>query len=64
MTDRYDVISPRPRKDGQTFWLKIGMMIPSKEGNGFSLKLDALPLPDKDGNIWLKIAPPREEGRR
>ena len=63
MTDRYDVLTPRPGKE-KTYWLKIGMMVPSKDGAGFSLKLDALPLPDRDGNIWLKISPPREEDRR
>lgn len=57
---RYDIISARPGKDGKTHWVRIGAMFPAREGDGFAIKLDALPLPDKDGNVWLKAAPPRE----
>lgn len=59
MTTRYDIITPRPGKDGKTFWLKIGAMFPAKEGNGYTISLDALPLPDKDGKIWLKASEPK-----
>jgi hypothetical protein len=59
---RYDIITPRPGKDGRTFWLKISMMVPSNDGAGFSIKLDAMPLPNKDGEVWIKASEPRQRG--
>lgn len=63
MTQRYDVLSPRPKKDGGTYFMKIGAAFTSKDGEGFSISLDALPIPDKDGKVWLSMKPakPREE---
>ena len=61
MTQRFDVLSPRPGKDGKTYWLKIGAKFPAKDGNGWTVKLDALPLPDKEGNIWLSCKEPKEK---
>lgn len=67
MTNRYDIVSPRPNsKDGKTYWLKIGAMFPAKDGESFAIKLDALPLPDAKGEIWIRASvplPPREEGQ-
>ena len=56
---RYDLISPRPRKDGKTFWVKVGAAFP-KDGGGFSLVFDALPLPDAEGNVRVLMAEPRD----
>lgn len=56
---RYDLISPRARKDGKTFWVKVGAAFP-KDGGGFSLVFDALPLPDAEGNVRLLMAEPRD----
>jgi hypothetical protein len=63
MTDRYDILSGRPGKDGKTFLVRLGSMFPAREGDGFAIKLDALPLPNKDGDIWIKAAPakPRDD---
>lgn len=60
MANRFDVLSPRPGKDGKTYWLKVGAQFQSKDGIGWTIKLDALPLPDKDGNIWLSCKEPKE----
>ena len=54
---RFDLISPRPRKDGKTFWVKIGAAFPRDKG-GYSLILDALPLPDADGKVSLLMVEP------
>jgi hypothetical protein len=59
MTQRFDICTGRPGRDGKTFWTKIGFMT-SNDKEGFSIKLDALPLPDKDGNVWINAFPPRE----
>lgn len=59
--NRFDLISPRERKDGKTHWAKVGAAFPRQQG-GFSLVFDALPLPDKEGNVRLLMteAKPRE----
>jgi hypothetical protein len=61
---RYDLISPRERKDGKTFWVKVGSAFERDQG-GFSLVFDALPLPDKEGNVRLLMTEPkpREDAR-
>lgn len=59
MTDRYDAMSPRER-GGKTYWTRIGTMFPSKNGDGFNLVLDALPLPDKEGQVRVSMFPPKE----
>jgi hypothetical protein len=60
MTTRFDVLSPRPGKDGKTYWLKVGAQFPSKDGSGWTIKLDAYPLADKNGDIWLSCREPKE----
>lgn len=59
---RYDLVSPRPRKDGKIFWQKIGAAFPSDKG-GYSLVFDALPLADAEGRVAVMMweAKPREE---
>ena len=64
MTKRFDLISPRPNKSGKTYWLKIGAAFPLDKG-GFSLILDALPLPDAEGRVSLLMKDPMErDGNR
>lgn len=65
MSKRYDIKSPRERKDGKTFWLKVGTMFEGDKGD-FTIYLDALPLPDKDGRVTLKGWEPqqKQEGRQ
>lgn len=52
---RFNLISPRERKDGKTFWAKVGSAFP-RDGGGFSLVFDALPLADKEGQVRLLMA--------
>ncbi|MDB6454743.1 hypothetical protein [Falsirhodobacter sp. 20TX0035] len=61
---RFDLISPRPRKDGKTNWVKIGAAFPRDKG-GFSLVFDALPLPDAEGRVTVLMTEPkpREDDR-
>ena len=60
MTTRYDVTTPRKRKDGNTFWMRIGSAWPAKEGEGFNVELDALPLPDAEGRCSFIIRPAKD----
>lgn len=55
---RYDLSSPRPKKDGGTHWQKVGAAFPRDDGS-FSLVLDAYPLPDKDGRVSLIMSVPK-----
>ena len=59
---RYDLISPREDRNGKTRWHKVGAAFP-RDAGGFSLVFDALPLPDKEGNVRLLMseAKPRED---
>lgn len=57
---RYDLCTGREDRDGKTRWTKIGVMFPAKSGEGFAIKLEALPLPNKDGEVWVKAFVPRE----
>lgn len=49
----YNVVQPRQSKDDKTHWFKLGFAI--KDGHKFSLKLDALPLPNEKGDVWLQL---------
>jgi hypothetical protein len=56
---RFDLIVARPGKE-KTYWLKIGSMFPARKGDGFAIKLDALPIPNEKGEIWINAAVPQE----
>lgn len=55
---RYDVMSPRERKDGKTYWQRVGTAFEGDKGIG--IEFDALPLPDKDGRVSVRLFEPRE----
>lgn len=39
----YKVLCPVPRKDGTTFWMRVGTGFPGKDPTTFNLYLDAFP---------------------
>lgn len=57
MATRYNLVSPRPRKDGKTHWHNIGSAFPRDKG-GFSLVFDSLPLPDAEGRVTVLMTEP------
>ena len=61
MTTRFDICSGRPKKDGGTYWIRVGSMMKVREGDGYSIKLDAIPLPNEKGEVWIKAFVPREQ---
>lgn len=61
MIKRYDAVISRKDKDGKTRYTKIGAMFPSKNGEGFSCVLDALPMPNADGQAWISFYVPKEK---
>lgn len=60
MTQRYDLIVGREYgTEGKTAWTRIGSAWPAKNGGGFSLTFDALPLPGKDGACRVLMREPQ-----
>ena len=57
MAQRYQLVSPRPKKDGGTFWHPVGTAWAKDNGN-FSLVFDSLPIPDKDGRVMVLMSEP------
>jgi hypothetical protein len=60
MTTRYDLCTGRKDQNGKTHWTKVGVMFPSREGDGFSIKLEAYPLPNDKGEVWVSAFVPKE----
>ncbi len=42
----------RDAKEGNGFWTRVGSAWPHKDGNGFNLQIDVVPL---DGRITLRV---------
>ena len=57
-----DVVQPREGKEGKTYWQKLGVKFVSDDGKE-SIKLDALPLPNEKGEVWMNVFEqrPRED---
>lgn len=64
MTARYDIMVAR-ESNGKTYWTKLGVMFPMNGKDGFSISLEALPIPQigKDGKIECRLCafPPKEQ---
>lgn len=60
MTQRYDVSAPRKKKDGGTYWHRVGSAWQAKDGDGMNVEFDALPLPDAEGRVSVIIRPARD----
>lgn len=60
MTNRYDVCSPRPRKDSdKPYWHRVGTAWEGEKG--INITFDSLPLPDKEGRVSVALFEPREK---
>ena len=59
MTKRYQLVSPRPKKDGGTHWHPIGTAW-AKDNGSFSLVFDSLPIADKEGRVMVLMSEPLE----
>ena len=61
---RYNVYHVRELGRGQTAWNKVGVAFPhEKDGKGFSIILDSLPLPlgEFDGRLTARIVEKKDE---
>ena len=64
MAERFDVLSPRPRKGSdKPFWHRVGT---AWQGDrGINIVFDSLPLPDAEGRVSVSLFEPREnDGQR
>lgn len=66
MSNRFDLITGKDvqSSDGtvKTYWTRVGTMFESKNNTGgYSIKLDAYPLPDAQGNVWIKAVVPKDK---
>jgi len=61
MTTRYDAVIVRTDKDGKKRYTKIGAMFPSRNGDGFNCVLDALPMPNAEGQAWISFFVPKDK---
>jgi len=53
------------RGEGQDdFWLAIGAAFPHQSGDGFNVVLQALPIPNGDGQCKIVLRPPRGDDDR
>lgn len=57
MADRYDALVAR-ESNGKTFWNRVGVAFPTKDGTGFNVILEVMPLP-QDGQIKFSLFPPK-----
>ncbi len=55
MTTRYDAVISRKDKDGKWRSTKIGAAFP--KGDRFNIVLDALPMPNAEGQAWITLFP-------
>lgn len=59
MADYFEVKTVREREGKDAVWTRVGTMWPARQGDGFSITLDALPLPGADGSVRLIISRPK-----
>lgn len=61
MAQRYDLLIVREDQNGKSWWTKIGAGFENRSGDGFSLVFEALPIPDKKGEVRvvMKVAAER-----
>ena len=57
MTDRYDAVISRKDRDGKWRNTKIGAAF--VKGDRISVVLDALPMPNTEGQAWITLFTPK-----
>lgn len=61
MTERLDALTVR-ESNGKSFFTKIGVAFPSRNGNGYSVLLDAMPAPTEGQFKILLMEPKPRDG--
>lgn len=61
MAQRFNMCSPRKRKDGKTHWHPVGSAF--VDGDKTTLLFDSLPLPDEEGRVAVMLFEPKQDDR-
>lgn len=61
MTERLDALTVR-ESNGKSYFTKIGVAFASRNGNGYSVLLDAMPAPT-DGQFKILLMEPKERSQ-
>lgn len=62
--ERLDALSVRENNEGKSFFTRIGVAFPNKDGKGYSVLLDAMPAPtDGQFKIMLREPLPKDDNR-
>lgn len=56
---RMDVIAFKKGANDKTYVVRLGSAVPKKQGEGWTLYLDAIPAPE-NGQWVISVVPPRE----
>ena len=51
---KYNVSQAKELPDGKTKWIRVGIEF-EKDSKPPRIKLDTLPIPNKDGEVWLSL---------
>lgn len=54
---RLDAMTPRPKQDGGTWWLRVGSAWVNDKGQT-TVYLDSYPIPDKEGVVKVMLFEP------
>jgi len=60
VSERSDVVQFKKTAGGKTFAVRLGSAVPSKNGDGYNIYLDAMPA-SEDGQYKFSIVPKREQ---
>lgn len=64
MAERFNIATPRKKKDGGTYWVNIGTAWKNNNGQ-IQLVFDALPIPDAEGRCVANLFEPKaREGQQ
>ena len=62
MTERLDALTVR-ESNGKSYWTRIGVAFPSKNGPGFMIRLDAMPA-STEGQYVIHLREPRQDSQQ
>lgn len=64
MAQRYDLLIVREDQNKKSWWTKIGAAFENRNGDGYQLIFEALPIPDKNGDVRVIMKTPSERPER
>ncbi len=64
MSNRYEVKFPVKSRDGKTYWNRCGVAFKDKDGDGFTIILESIPVPIEAGPIKIKMWPPQDKAAK